>query len=308
MAGCENLCTAAKCQELENRINDLEGELRTLKERFESHLNQDIPIAHNYNSNLRVEAFLNSKELGISISDVTSNDTASVNIPFCSENECQQIEEKIDSHIGQDIPQAHGINCDLSIEAFYTGGGLGISLSSCFGSDTTSVNLPYCTVEKCQEIESKLDDHLNQDIPQAHKIDCDLNLNAFYSSQILTISLNSCFGSDSTSVFLPSISFSPPRLDIRPRFNFNPNFNKFTFSLDIDTGETSGSAEVDFEMPPVTIDGFVQGKELNLILFNGNRTDTASIRLPFCFDNECEELRRDLDIHINTDAIFAHPN
>jgi hypothetical protein len=149
MAGCENLCTAAKCEELEARIEQLEAALQ-------AHLTQAIPDAHDYNSNLKIEAFLSGKELGISIADSTSSDTASVNIPFCDESTCEEIEQKLNQHINQDISAAHNFECDLAIEAFYIGGGIGISIASCFGNDTTSVELPFCTIEDCGQITNEI--------------------------------------------------------------------------------------------------------------------------------------------------------
>ncbi|MEY2833395.1 MAG: hypothetical protein RLZZ574_2654 [Cyanobacteriota bacterium] len=46
---CDNLCTAAKCEELENRISALEQTLELIQAAFEAHTQQDIPQAHNYN-------------------------------------------------------------------------------------------------------------------------------------------------------------------------------------------------------------------------------------------------------------------
>ena len=43
---CSDLCTAAKCQELENRIGALEQALELLEAAFEAHTQQDIPEAH----------------------------------------------------------------------------------------------------------------------------------------------------------------------------------------------------------------------------------------------------------------------
>ena len=45
---CPDLCTAAKCAELEQRIGALEQALELLEAAFEAHTKQDIPEAHNY--------------------------------------------------------------------------------------------------------------------------------------------------------------------------------------------------------------------------------------------------------------------
>ena len=45
---CPDLCTAAKCAELEARISALEQALELFEAAFEAHLSQDIPEAHYY--------------------------------------------------------------------------------------------------------------------------------------------------------------------------------------------------------------------------------------------------------------------
>ena len=51
---CPDLCTAAKCAELEARIGALEQALELLEASFESHVAQDIPTAHDYTPNVIV--------------------------------------------------------------------------------------------------------------------------------------------------------------------------------------------------------------------------------------------------------------
>lgn len=46
---CSDLCTAAKCEELENRMGALEQALELLEASFEAHTQQDIPEAHGFN-------------------------------------------------------------------------------------------------------------------------------------------------------------------------------------------------------------------------------------------------------------------
>jgi hypothetical protein len=71
---CDNLCTAAKCAELERRINDLEAQLN-------AHKALDIPQAHDYKSNLKIDGSFQSETLTITVADVTSQDTATILIP-----------------------------------------------------------------------------------------------------------------------------------------------------------------------------------------------------------------------------------
>ena len=48
MTGCPDLCTAAKCAELENLIGVLQQQLNLLEAAFEAHTQQNIPEAHDY--------------------------------------------------------------------------------------------------------------------------------------------------------------------------------------------------------------------------------------------------------------------
>jgi len=48
MTNCQDLCTAVKCQELEERIASLESIVGFLQATLVSHLSQDIPLAHDY--------------------------------------------------------------------------------------------------------------------------------------------------------------------------------------------------------------------------------------------------------------------
>ena len=56
---CPDLCTAAKCEELEARISALEQALELVEAAFEAHVSQDIPEAHNYIPDPSVGLFFN---------------------------------------------------------------------------------------------------------------------------------------------------------------------------------------------------------------------------------------------------------
>jgi flagellar hook-basal body complex protein FliE len=78
---CDNLCTAAKCEELENRISALEQALELLEASFEAHTNQDIPEAHNYEPLVDVTAGLVNNFLTIGVAVDNVRDTALVTLP-----------------------------------------------------------------------------------------------------------------------------------------------------------------------------------------------------------------------------------
>jgi hypothetical protein len=64
---CDNLCTAAKCQELENRIGALQQALELLEASFEAHTNQDIPEAHDYQPQVKVSLATNSSDNSLKV-------------------------------------------------------------------------------------------------------------------------------------------------------------------------------------------------------------------------------------------------
>ncbi len=78
---CDDLCTAAKCRELENRIGALEQALELLEASFEAHTQQEIPEAHNYDSNIRIDGSYQSNMLTLTVADKTNQDTATIQIP-----------------------------------------------------------------------------------------------------------------------------------------------------------------------------------------------------------------------------------
>ena len=66
---CSNFCTAAKCEELEHRINTLEFQIQTLESyidllrlSLEGHTLQPIPMAHDYEPLVTVDVVINQNE------------------------------------------------------------------------------------------------------------------------------------------------------------------------------------------------------------------------------------------------------
>ena len=80
---CDNLCTAAKCEELENRLNALEIALELLQASFEAHTNQDIPEAHNYEEpEVTVSlAASEDRDLKVFVAVGSKNDSETIKLP-----------------------------------------------------------------------------------------------------------------------------------------------------------------------------------------------------------------------------------
>ncbi len=97
---CSDLCTAAKCQELENRIGVLEQELKLLEASFQAHTKLEIPEAHDYTppdnhikSNLNINGSFENNILNLTVADGESFDTTQITIPL------PEIPEPPDNHV-----------------------------------------------------------------------------------------------------------------------------------------------------------------------------------------------------------------
>jgi hypothetical protein len=81
---CDNLCTAAKCQELEDRINALEQALALLEASFVAHTNQDIPEAHDYEEpdvNVSLAVAGNDLKVFVKVGNKSDDETTTLPIP-----------------------------------------------------------------------------------------------------------------------------------------------------------------------------------------------------------------------------------
>ena len=82
MNSCADFCTKAECAELQARISALESALELLQASFNAHTNQEIPTAHNYDSNLRIGGSYFDEILTITVADQTSSDSENIPIPL----------------------------------------------------------------------------------------------------------------------------------------------------------------------------------------------------------------------------------
>lgn len=86
MSNCEALCTAAKCAELEAKISILEEQLQALEFRFNNHLEEPIPRAHNYQPKVNVEVESSKDPFGgetvilvrVDVDESSDNDAATI--------------------------------------------------------------------------------------------------------------------------------------------------------------------------------------------------------------------------------------
>ena len=137
MATCEQFCTKAKCEQLEAEINLLKKEIAFLKQElnkkldktdFQKHLNDEIPQAHKYNPQVKVDVGLawNSQQqslkvfVRVDVDQSSGNDEEIIPLNFslkeeyCTKEECefilselQQLQFYFNQHINS--LDAHGL-------------------------------------------------------------------------------------------------------------------------------------------------------------------------------------------------------
>ncbi len=169
MAECSNLCTAEKCQELEQRINQLEADLLALEALLNEHTSKSIPDAHSFDSNVNVSLDLSGNStinLTVDIEGIGSgSDLVNFELDFVTKDEFQ-------NHTDTSIPDAHDYKPDVSVSVSSSNdeNTIEVSVDGESGQDTFSASTidDYVTKDEFQA-------HLDQDIPEAHNFNFDIN-------------------------------------------------------------------------------------------------------------------------------------
>lgn len=138
MANCENLCTAAKCAELERRINELESIIN-------NHLSLPIPQAHDFNfdgannndSNPNVILGLSNNTLTVKVGD----NSDSVYLPYVDKDEFNDLKNNFNNHTSQAIPEAHDYSPTVDVSITDNNGTMAIAVSVDNASDEASLAL-----------------------------------------------------------------------------------------------------------------------------------------------------------------------
>ncbi len=162
MAECSNLCTAEKCQELEQRINQLEADLFALEALLNEHTSKSIPDAHSFDSNVNVSLDLSGNStinLTVDIEGIGSgSDLVDFELDFVTKEEFQ-------NHTEASIPDAHDYKPEVSVSVSSSNdeNTIEVSVDGESGQDTFSASTidDYVTKDEFQA-------HLDRDIPEAH--------------------------------------------------------------------------------------------------------------------------------------------
>ena len=220
---CPDLCTAAKCQELEARINVLESDFALLKASFDAHIKQEIPEAHQYKPKVRVNNVIEDNTLITDVSVDSESDFSEVPLTFdpfvtfdifpISDNQYEfkvQVNGNNDSDIltldnNEDILDVTvGLTSQDEVE-------VSIQLNDKSASDSTilpnsNVSLDvFDNTDESALIKAQVGKDSDEDIiffPEQKHIESNLSLSASYRSDILTITVADGESQDSTEVFI----------------------------------------------------------------------------------------------------------
>ena len=275
---CPDLCTAAKCEELERRISALEQALELLEASFEAHTQQDIPKAHNYEPTVNVEADISDGTLIIDVSVDDSNDSATVDLPKSQlqlgsafENNILTIQVQ-DGESG-DVTQV-SINSQVNVEADISDGTLIVDVTVGDSNDSATVDLPESNVNVEADISDgtliidvtvgESNDSATVDLPESN-----VNVEADISDGTLIIDVTVGESNDSATVDLPESNV-----------NVEADISDGTLIIDVTVGESNDFATVDLPESNVNVEADISDGTLIIDVTVGNRNDSATVDLP----------------------------
>ena len=186
MANCQDLCTAAKCQELEEKIEQLELDLALLRVRFDAHLLQPIPTAHDYDEPELLVGFDitpvgNGNYIFTStVNGESDNDLLTINPPsvlldiFETGEDTYNFKVTVDGESDEDtliithpdleIPEIEPPESNLNINGSYFDEDLTITISDGNSTDSVQINIPRnnsTTIVNNTNLENKIEDIKN---------------------------------------------------------------------------------------------------------------------------------------------------
>ena len=198
LPNCDQFCTADKCQELEQKIAELQVQIDELKLLVNEHINQAIPTAHNYTPLVLVESFIENNNIlttSVTIDDI--NDFDKVNLPqksnlslsgsFQSEILTLTVadgESQDSTEINIPLPEVPEYKeSNLSLSGSYQSEILTLTVADGESQDSTEINIPL------------------PEIPEPEQ--CDLSINGSYLNEIITITYSYCNGTNSFEIPIP---------------------------------------------------------------------------------------------------------
>lgn len=230
MTECANLCTAEKCQELENRINKLEQIVEQLKE-------------------INIFGFLANEKLNIEVKNAFNTSTESVDLSeFCTD-------ERLDKHIDTEInfpsilaheynpPEPEPYTPTVTVEVNSTGNQdniktfeITVEVDSVVGSDTFGIEIP--------------------EIPEPEPYTPNLQFDIFPIGQdqyVFKVLLDGTTAQDTLTITHPKLPEPEPIPEPEPsNLKIGGSYYDEILTLTISDGESSDSTSISIPIDDIT--------------------------------------------------------
>jgi hypothetical protein len=247
---CDNLCTAAKCAELELRISSLEAVISNLIDDLEIHKSRDIPTAHNYEPTVKLD---------VNYSNVTHD----LNIRIQVDNAADFASTDVDPHT----------KSNLKLDGSFQNETLTLTVADGESQDSATITIsklepdpPSVTVDVFEldnnqfAIKVGVDGEFDEDtfsISGEEHVKSNLKLDGSYQGEVLTLTVADGESYDSATIAIPL-----------PDLVKNIVNNYYS---------TQGEEHVKSNLK---LDGSYQGEILTLTVADGESYDTATIPIP----------------------------
>ncbi len=307
VSSCPDFCTKSKCQELENRIEVLEQDLAFLKASFNAHVQQEIPTAHNYDSNIRINGSFQSERLTLTVADVTSQDTVTIEIPdddvtvnlaANSNDNSLKVFVKVGNKSDDDtvtLPKLDAPEPDVDVSLAVNSNDNTLKVFVAVGNknDSETVTLP--------------------------KLETNLKLDGSFFLDVLTLTVADGISQDTATIPIPLPDLEGHKRQSIPDAHFyrpepsnlkiNGIFQSETLTLTVADGNSQDTASILIPLPKgeehvksnLRLDGSFQSDVLTLTVADGESQDTANILIPL--DEATQTIFVTEEIYMNCDDL-----
>ena len=272
---CADLCTAAKCQELERRIEELETIIN-------EHLIQKIPYAHGWEGDCNIFLSLTGTTLNAEIYiDNIGESSDSVELPFVTQAD-------FDNHVGtlvngnSSLAHTYVPEIDHNLSLAETNGQFTL---------TSRINLEGTPAEDSIVI-------------PLNNFESNLVIDGTVTEKILLLSVADGNSQDTAEIPLPFVlqddfdehlrTDIPSAHDYNPLIDVNVEIQENTLSVDvaIDDSSDTGTTELQLDVFPSLNADLIENTLFIDVDINGN-SDTTTVDLPFVTQNEFNSHKND---------------
>ncbi len=265
MSNCPDFCSAAKCRELENRIGILEQDLAFLRASFNSHVQQEIPTAHDYDSNIRIDGSYQSNILTLTVADKTSQDTATISIP--------------DSNVT--VSLATNSN-DNTLKVFVAVGSKNDSETVTLPepNDDVDVSLAVNSDDNTLKVFVKVGDKSDEETVTLPKPETNLKLDGSFADEMLTLTVADGSSQDTAQILIPIPNIDDLINDLLnklPKSNLKIDGSYFGDDLTITVSD--GQSSDTFQVTIPRRSGGGEENRNDFLSGNGNLTEEGILRI-----------------------------